>query len=332
MSPLPSLKPPRCSASLWAFYALARYVERPGFTAWFWVLVFSIGYSALLRPDGPLLGVVLVPAMFWYARPKISSARSLRLAIFCTLLAMIPFVPWTIRNQVSMHTFQPLAPRYANDPNEFVPHGWIRWIKSWVAEYTSTADTYWNVNGSPLDIIRCCRLACLRFSAGKSRDRKAVRGIQQDRNHVAGPGCAIQSTRPAAHLSRHPIRFYVVMPLVRLADMWLRPRTAQLWIELRWWQYEHHPAETLLPAGLTPRSTWPTFCWPPGDCASTCPSPPSWSPTRLCAACCCYRRNSRGTLHARVLPHDFRSRRRRAYRPRINSAARIHYASLLRWK
>ena len=32
---------------------------------------------------------------------------------------------------------------------------------------------------------------------------------------------------------------------MRLADMWLRPRTGQLWIELRWWQYEHHPAETI---------------------------------------------------------------------------------------
>ena len=46
-------------------------------------------------------------------------------------------------------------------------------------------------------------------------------------------------------IDRNPIRFYVVMPLLRLADMWLRPRTEQLWIELRWWQYEHHPAETI---------------------------------------------------------------------------------------
>jgi hypothetical protein len=49
-------------------------------------------------------------------------------------------------------------------------------------------------------------------------------------------------------IRRHPIRFYLVMPLLRLSDMWLRPRTAQLWIELRWWQYDHHPAETI-------------FCW-----------------------------------------------------------------------
>jgi hypothetical protein len=32
---------------------------------------------------------------------------------------------------------------------------------------------------------------------------------------------------------------------MRLADMLLRPRTAQLDIEVRWWQYQHHPAETI---------------------------------------------------------------------------------------
>jgi hypothetical protein len=36
----------------------------------------------------------------------------------------------------------------------------------------------------------------------------------------------------------------VELPLARLADMALRPRTELLWIELRWWQYSHHRAET----------------------------------------------------------------------------------------
>lgn len=32
--------------------------------------------------------------------------------------------------------------------------------------------------------------------------------------------------------------------MLRLADMWLRPRTELLWIELRWWEYSKHHAET----------------------------------------------------------------------------------------
>jgi 4-amino-4-deoxy-L-arabinose transferase-like glycosyltransferase len=224
-------------------YALARYVERPGFTVWFWMLVFSIGYSALLRPDGPLLGVVLVPAMFWYARPKLSTGRSFRLAILCTLLAMIPFVPWTIRNEISMHSFQPLAPRYANDPNEFVPHGWIRWVKSWAAEYTSTADTYWNVNGSPLDITL---LPARAFDSPAEKAESAKLFDEYNKTEIMSPALDAKFNSLARQrIARHPIRFYVVLPLARLADMWLRPRTEQLWIELRWWQYQHHSAETI---------------------------------------------------------------------------------------
>jgi hypothetical protein len=224
-------------------YALARYVERPGFTVWFWMLVLSIGYSALLRPDGPLLGLVLVPAMFWYARPKIPAGRSAKLAILCTLLAMIPFVPWTIRNQVSMHSFQPLAPRYANDPNEFVPHGWIRWVKSWATEYTSTADTYWNVNGSPIDITV---LPSRAFDSPAEKAQTAKLFDEYNKTEIMSPALDGKFNQLAQQrIHRHPIRFYVAMPLLRLADMWLRPRTEQLWIELRWWQYQHHPAETI---------------------------------------------------------------------------------------
>ena len=66
---LPLTETPTLFCIALGFYALLRYVERPGFGRWFWVLVLSISYSALLRPDGPLLGLVLVPAMFWYGRP-----------------------------------------------------------------------------------------------------------------------------------------------------------------------------------------------------------------------------------------------------------------------
>ena len=42
----------------------------------------------------------------------------------------------------------------------------------------------------------------------------------------------------------HPFRYYVTLPLLRLADMWLRPRVETLNVHLRWWQYAQHPAET----------------------------------------------------------------------------------------
>jgi hypothetical protein len=48
----------------------------------------------------------------------------------------------------------------------------------------------------------------------------------------------------AERIRVHPVRYYVTLPLLRLADMWLRPRVEMLNIELRWWQYNQHRAET----------------------------------------------------------------------------------------
>lgn len=224
-------------------YALARYAECPGFNGWFCVLVFSISYGALLRPDGALLGLVLVPAMFWYGWKRAPAARSAMLALACALLTLVPFVPWTIRNARTMHVFQPLAPRYANDPSEYMPRGWIRWVQSWSGDYASTVEIYWNVNGSPLNATL---LPSRAFDGPAEKTETANLIAKYNRTEVMSPSLSSRFGALAQQrIRRHPFRFYVALPLMRLADMWLRPRTEQLWIELRWWQYEHHPAETI---------------------------------------------------------------------------------------
>jgi len=45
-------------------------------------------------------------------------------------------------------------------------------------------------------------------------------------------------------MAAHPLRSYVWLPLGRLADMTLRPRVENLPIDLDWWVYAHHRAET----------------------------------------------------------------------------------------
>jgi 4-amino-4-deoxy-L-arabinose transferase-like glycosyltransferase len=224
-------------------YALARYIERPSCSVWFWALAFSISYATLLRPDGALLGLVLVPAMFWYGRKTIPAMRSLKLAVICTLVTLIPFAAWTLRNARTFHVFQPLAPRYANDPGEFVPRGWIRWVQSWAVDYASTAEIFWNVNGSPLDIS---------LLPARAEDTPAEKADTErlfnayNKTDVMTPALSAQfGSLAQQRIAQHPFRFYVTLPLMRLANMWLRPRVAQLWIELRWWQYGHHPAETI---------------------------------------------------------------------------------------
>ena len=46
-------------------------------------------------------------------------------------------------------------------------------------------------------------------------------------------------------IAAHPLRYYLWLPLGRLADMTLRPRVENLNIDLDWWVYAHHHSETL---------------------------------------------------------------------------------------
>ena len=224
-------------------YALARYVEQPARTVWFWALAFSISYCALLRPDGALLGVVLLPAMFVYARKKIPARRAAGLAALCAVIALLPFCAWTLRNAKTFHVFQPLAPRTAADPGEEVHAGWNRWVQSWCVEFASTYEIYWNEGNAPLDVQSLPARAI-----STEAERAEVQELFSEHNATLSltPEMDAQFARLAAQrVARHPLRFYLEMPALRLADMWLRPRTEMLWIELRWWQYRHHKAETI---------------------------------------------------------------------------------------
>jgi hypothetical protein len=56
------------------------------------------------------------------------------------------------------------------------------------------------------------------------------------------------ATLAQQRISRHPLRYYLLLPVARLADMALRPRTELLSDALptRWWEWRDHPAGSLL--------------------------------------------------------------------------------------
>jgi hypothetical protein len=49
----------------------------------------------------------------------------------------------------------------------------------------------------------------------------------------------------AQRIHDHPLRYYLWLPALRVTDMWLRPRTEMLNVELRWWRYSEHHVETV---------------------------------------------------------------------------------------
>jgi hypothetical protein len=219
--------------------AFAAVLERPQLS-WMLALAFAWSYAALLRPDGALLAVVFFPALIFYGRSSLGYARSLRVALFCGLVVVLPFGIWTVRNWHTFHVFQPLAPRSATDPGEPKALGFQRWTKTWMADFASTYEIYWNVPGDDID-IHALPTRALNGDKGKTLDLIA----QYNTGDILTPQIDAGFAALAAERIRaHPVRYYVTLPLLRLADMWLRPRVEMLNIELRWWQYGQHRAET----------------------------------------------------------------------------------------
>jgi hypothetical protein len=222
-------------------YAFAAALVRPH---WGWLLTLACAwsYAALLRPDGALLAVVFFPAFILYGSRSSGIARSLRIALFCGMVSLLPFAAWTLRNWSTFKVFEPLAPRSATDPGEPTALGFQRWTKTWLADFASTYEIYWNVPGDDID----AHALPLRALDSPANNRETLDLIAQyNAADLLTPQIDASFAALAAQRIRaYPFRYYVTLPLLRLADMWFRPRVEMLNIELRWWQYRRHYAET----------------------------------------------------------------------------------------
>jgi hypothetical protein len=204
-----------------------------------WLWLFAGLWTAagiLLRPDG---GLVLAALALGLAILLLRGPDRRRVIVAGALLAFVslaPLGPWALRNWRTFHVIQPLAPRYANDPGEFVPHGFNRWVRTWLADYVSVDEVYWAVSGDPLDFN------LLPERAFDSREQyEATRAIVSQYNQQLYMDPELDAAfEKIAHdrVHRKPFRYYVWLPVLRIADMWLRPRTELLPIELRWWEFE----------------------------------------------------------------------------------------------
>jgi 4-amino-4-deoxy-L-arabinose transferase-like glycosyltransferase len=230
-----------------AFYALERWRSRGlGFNRWLWTIAAALAYAILLRPEQGLLAAAILPAMLWMAwRSPIahpSRSRAVSPILIAALCLVLPLLPWAIRNRRTFHVFQPLAPRYANDPGERVPLGFQRWYRTWAIDFASTEAVYWNWDGDDISIADIPTRAFDSQSEYASVDQILAEYDKTDRATAAFDQQfdALAQER----IARDPVRYYLALPIARLADMLLRPRLEMMAIPLEWWKWHQHPAQT----------------------------------------------------------------------------------------
>lgn len=227
-----------------AMWAMARFCGRP---TWRYALWFTLAVTlaSILRPDGPLIAVALAPALVLGLAPgAIAPAKLARMAAACIVLALLPFAAWAGRNWHTFHVFQPLAPRTTSDPGELTYPGWERWVKTWSLDYKSTCEIYWQVPDETFNVDALPRRAF--DSPAQKAEVNALADAYENNDEKLSPAIDAAFARLAGQRIRaHPLRYYLWLPLGRLADMTLRPRVENMNIDLDWWVYPHHPDETI---------------------------------------------------------------------------------------
>jgi hypothetical protein len=181
-----------------------------------------VGLCVLFRPEAPLLllaswlvlGVILV-------RQR-EGRRWLQTAALMAALCAVPVVPWTIRNAVTLHEFQPLAPRNSNLPGELVPRGFMSWEKTWLYRFRDVYLVPWKLNEEVINVDEIPQRA---FDSAAEKERVAMILEPYNNDLTFTP----EEDAAFAHLGRErtkrrPLRTYFWLPLGRAITMWFTPR------------------------------------------------------------------------------------------------------------
>jgi len=221
----------------------------------------AIAACILLRPDG---GLLLASVLFYLAvlawkrlsarnsAERKSLADVLIAGVIVAVFALAPLAPWTIRNFRTLHHFQPLAPRYAQDADELVARGFNRWVKTWLIDYASVEEVYWSIPDGKIDPQKLPSRA-LDNSKSNPAERETTLALIAEVNELQDitPELDARFAKIAAQRIRaHPVRYYFVLPLLRIADMWLRPRTEILPPDVRWWEFNDDPELSAMAVGF----------------------------------------------------------------------------------
>jgi hypothetical protein len=215
--------------------------------------------ATLLRPDGIVLFASIAFGLFLYSiRSNSTSSRpvtqpasatlpgpSLRRSLAATFIfcvaALLPLVPWTVRNWVDFHVFQPLAPRYS-DPGEPSIAGARRWLRTWTLEFVDTANVCWNFPGEAIDLASIPPRA---YDSPQQRKQTLALIAEYNQADALSPSLDARFAALAAErIHDHLLRYYVALPLLRDADMLLRPRTIEFDLDVFWWRWSEHPAQS----------------------------------------------------------------------------------------
>jgi hypothetical protein len=183
---------------------------------------FLIGICTLFRPESPLLliAVWIVLAVILFTQHE--AKRWIQTVVAMGLVCAIPLLPWAARNAITLHEFEPLAPKNSNLPGELIPYGFMSWEKTWLYRFRDVYLVPWKLNDEPIHVEDIPAYA---FDTSEEKER--VAGILDPYNNdltLTADEDEAFAQLARQRTARHPLRTYVWLPMARAITMWFTPR------------------------------------------------------------------------------------------------------------
>jgi len=181
-----------------------------------------VGMGTLFRPETPLLLITTLAVMgFWMVRHG-EWKRWLLTGLVMGCACAVPLVPWAIRNAVTLHEFQPLAPKDATLPGEIDPKGFMAWERTWLYRVRDCYLVPWKLNDESIDVDDIPAEA---FDTPEEKERvAAVLEQYNDDLTLNEEEDEVFAQLARERTARHPLRTYLWIPLRRVLRMWFTPR------------------------------------------------------------------------------------------------------------
>ena len=159
---------------------------------------FLIGMGTLFRPETPLLLVVawILLAFIWLRKRRFLFFA--QLVVLSAIGCALPLAPWAVRNAVTLHEVQFLAPKNLNMSGEFVPRGFMAWEKTWLFRMKDCFLVPWKLDD---EVINLEDIPARAFDTPDEKDRVAalLEHVQQRRYDHPRRRRGFREARARAH-------------------------------------------------------------------------------------------------------------------------------------
>lgn len=169
-----------------------------------WLLAgLTAGLAVFFRPDSGLfaaaVGITILVSSL-RSVPQQGFIHRFRRAVFSAAIFSFAFclalVPWTIRNRRVFGVFQPLSPAHGEMPGEFVPRGYLMWLRTWLDDGRYVGPVLWRLDLAPINIDAFPKKA---FDSTEERERVAVLMEKYNGKVVTGAGAGAGARAGAAN-------------------------------------------------------------------------------------------------------------------------------------